>query len=57
MPLGLSKARRWVKVGAGMKTYTFIEPDTWQPDQDRPLADELADHEAEFLKQLTVLKA
>lgn len=56
MPLGLSKVRRTVKMGVAVKTYTFIEPDSWRPDQDRTLSDELVEHEAEFSRQLASLK-
>jgi|SRR5690554_1012562 len=56
MPVGLSKVRRWVKVGDAMKTYTFIEPDDWRPPQGVPLAEVMAKHEAEFSERLAGIR-
>ena len=55
MPQGLSKSRRWVKSGGGMKTMTMVEPDSWHPHLELPMAEELAEYEDEFSRQVAEL--
>ncbi len=52
LPDNLEKSRRWVRLGIHKRTRMVVQPAGWIHEQGRPLADQLGEQEAAFLREL-----